>query len=76
MLIHVCHFFLDAACLIMFVNLEVYFSIFVKVDRYFSKMYSEPLTPEQVNHNALLLVAACREMSLNYDIQVINTHTV
>ena len=33
-------------------------------------MFNEPLTPEQVHHNSLLLVSACREMRLNYDIQV------
>ncbi len=33
-------------------------------------MYSEPVTPEQVNHNTILLVKACQELGLNYDMQV------
>ena len=50
--------------------LSCFLFLFSKAEKYFDKMYSLPSTPEQVNHNALLLVEACREMNINYDIQV------
>ena len=33
-------------------------------------MYIEPMTPEQVSHNASLLVQAVRSIGINYDLQV------
>ena len=41
-----------------------------QVDSPLNKMYSEPVTPEQVTHNTLLLIKTVRELGLNYDIQV------
>ena len=44
--------------------------LYLQVSSYFVRLFSEPSSPEQCSHNAVVLVEALRDVGLDYDCQV------
>lgn len=44
--------------------------LYLQVSSHFVRLFSEPSSPEQCSHNAVVLVEALRYVGLDYDCQV------